>query len=63
MSKGNFPALIMACYITDSADDIGSKGISGIGNSTVGGIGSSARTQPSTDMPKQGKQVPVLHGN
>lgn len=44
------------------ADDIGSKGISGIGNSTVGGIGSSARTQPSTDMPKQGKQVPVLHG-
>ncbi|KAH9735531.1 protein REVEILLE 8 [Citrus sinensis] len=37
-------------------------GISGIGNSTVGGIGSSARTEPSTDMPKQGKQVPVLHG-
>ncbi|KAL9429209.1 hypothetical protein AB3S75_031089 [Citrus x aurantiifolia] len=36
--------------------------IEGIGNSTVGGIGSSARTQPSTDMPKQGKQVPVLHG-
>ncbi|KAK9193102.1 hypothetical protein WN944_003799 [Citrus x changshan-huyou] len=62
LSKGNFPALIMACYITDSADDIGSKGISGIGNSTVGGIGSSARTEPSTDMPKQGKQVPVLHG-
>ncbi|KAH9735530.1 protein REVEILLE 8 [Citrus sinensis] len=44
------------------SDDIGSKGISGIGNSTVGGIGSSARTEPSTDMPKQGKQVPVLHG-
>ncbi|GAY50332.1 hypothetical protein CUMW_125750 [Citrus unshiu] len=43
-------------------DDASMLGISGIGNSTVGGIGSSARTEPSTDMPKQGKQVPVLHG-
>lgn len=42
--------------------DIGSKGIPRVGNSTVGGIGNSTGTQPSTDIPKQGKQVPVLHG-
>lgn len=61
MSKGNFPALIMACYITESAD-IGSNGISRLGNNILAGIASSIRTLTSSEMPKQGKQVPVFHG-
>lgn len=52
----------MAYHITDSAD-IGSKGLSRVGNSAVGGIVNSTRTVPSSEMPKQGKQVPALHGN
>ncbi|KAJ4704823.1 Protein REVEILLE like [Melia azedarach] len=42
--------------------DIGSKGLSRVGNSAVGGIVNSTRTVPSSEMPKQGKQVPALHG-
>ncbi|KAK4833456.1 hypothetical protein QYF36_005399 [Acer negundo] len=41
--------------------DIGSKGLVRTGNSSVSGIGSSTRTLPSSELPKQGK-VPVLHG-
>jgi len=40
----------MACNLADSAD-------------TVSGLGTSSRTLPSAEMPKQGKQAPVLHGN
>ncbi|TXG59105.1 hypothetical protein EZV62_016934 [Acer yangbiense] len=53
-------SLIMIYHITDSAD-IGSKGLVRTGNSNVGGIGSSTRTLPSSELPKQG-EVPVLHG-
>lgn len=42
--------------------DIGSKGVARISNSSVSGIGSSSRPLPSSEIPKQGKQSPVLHG-
>ncbi|KAH8505563.1 hypothetical protein H0E87_012695 [Populus deltoides] len=48
-TRGNFPAFLMACNLADSAD-------------TVSGLGTSSRTLPSAEMPKQGKQAPVLHG-
>ncbi|XP_031249975.1 protein REVEILLE 8-like isoform X2 [Pistacia vera] len=54
-------ALIMAYHVTDSAD-IGSKGVSRMGNSSVSCIGSSSRTLITSETPKQGKQVPMLHG-
>jgi hypothetical protein len=60
----------MACNVTDSADigtkdvsDIGTKGVSRFSYNTVSGLGTSSRTLPSAEMPKQGKQAPVLHGN
>lgn len=52
----------MPYNVTDSAD-IGSKGIARISNNNVSGLGTSGRTLPSSDIPKQGKQAPVLHGN
>ncbi|KAK7393591.1 hypothetical protein VNO78_22149 [Psophocarpus tetragonolobus] len=43
--------------------DIGSKGITQITNSSLSGVGNSTRTLPPTpEIPKQGKQAPVLHG-
>ncbi|KAF7804500.1 protein REVEILLE 8-like isoform X1 [Senna tora] len=48
-------------YVTDSAD-IGSKGIARISNSSLSGVGNSARMLQSSEIPKQGKQAPVLHG-
>ena len=54
--------LIMAYNITDSAD-IGSKGIGRITNSSAVGIGSSNRTLPSSELPAQGEQNSLLHGN
>ncbi|XP_044472628.1 protein REVEILLE 8-like [Mangifera indica] len=42
--------------------DIGSKGVLRMGTSSVSGIGSSSRTLTSSEIPKQGKQVPMLHG-
>ena len=55
----------MAYNITDSAD-IGSKGVprlSNNSNNSVGsGLGTSGRTLPSSEIAKQGKQAPVLHG-
>jgi len=51
----------MACNLADSAD-IGPKCVSS-SNNTVSGLGTSSRTLPSAEMPKQGKQAPVLHGN
>jgi len=44
--------------VTDSAD-IGSKGT----NSSLSGVRNSTRTLPASEIPKQGKQAPVLHGN
>ncbi|PNT31436.1 hypothetical protein POPTR_006G133000v4 [Populus trichocarpa] len=41
--------------------DIGPKCVSS-SNNTVSGLGTSSRTLPSAEMPKQGKQAPVLHG-
>jgi hypothetical protein len=52
----------MGYNVTDSAD-IASKGVARISNSGVSGIGSSGRTPPGFDIPKQGKQASVLHGN
>lgn len=42
--------------------DIGPKCVSRVSNNTVSGLGTSSRTLPSAEMPKQGKQAPVLHG-
>ncbi|KAJ1375412.1 SANT/Myb domain [Sesbania bispinosa] len=41
--------------------DIGSKGITQINNS-VSGVGNSTRRILTSEIPKQGKQAPVLHG-
>jgi len=48
--------------VTDSAD-IGSKGITRIDHSSLSGVGNSTRNLPATEMPKQGKQAQVIHGN
>ncbi|KAF9680324.1 hypothetical protein SADUNF_Sadunf06G0109300 [Salix dunnii] len=42
--------------------DIGPKCVSRVSNNTVSGLGTSSRTLPSAEMPKQGKLAPVLHG-
>ncbi|XP_027921888.1 protein REVEILLE 8-like isoform X1 [Vigna unguiculata] len=42
--------------------DIGSKGVTIIGNSCVSNVGNSTRKLSATEMPKQGKQTQVLHG-
>ncbi|XP_054801289.1 protein REVEILLE 8 isoform X2 [Prosopis cineraria] len=42
--------------------DIGSKGISRISNSSLSGVETSTRMLQGSEMPKQGKQGPVLHG-
>ncbi|RYR72946.1 hypothetical protein Ahy_A02g007174 isoform B [Arachis hypogaea] len=47
--------------VTDSAD-IGSKGITQISNSSLNGVGNSTRKLLSSEIPKQGKPAPVIHG-
>ncbi|XP_030522135.1 protein REVEILLE 8 isoform X2 [Rhodamnia argentea] len=42
--------------------DIGSKGVSRVSCSTAGGVRSSSRTLSSSEIPKQKRQTPVLHG-
>ncbi|XP_047162779.1 protein REVEILLE 8-like isoform X1 [Vigna umbellata] len=42
--------------------DIGSKGVTIIGNSCVSDVGNSTRKLSATEIPKQGKQTQVLHG-
>ncbi|KAK7279395.1 hypothetical protein RJT34_24446 [Clitoria ternatea] len=42
--------------------DIGSKGITQITNSNLSGVGNATRTPPTSEIPMQGKQAPVLHG-
>ncbi|KAJ1443858.1 SANT/Myb domain [Sesbania bispinosa] len=49
-------------HISFCRSDIGSKGIIRIGNSSLNGVGNSARKLPASEMPKQRKQIPVLHG-
>lgn len=61
-TKWNFPPLIMLYDVTDSAD-IGSKGITLISNSSLSGVGNSTRMLLTSEIPKQGRQAPVLHGN
>ncbi|TKY45552.1 REVEILLE 8 [Spatholobus suberectus] len=41
--------------------DIGSKGITQIGHSSLSGVGNSNRKLPATEITKQGKQAQVLH--
>ncbi|KAH1258573.1 Protein REVEILLE 8 [Glycine max] len=53
--------LFMLYDVTDSAD-IGSKGITRIGHSSLSGVGNSTRNLPATEMAKQGKQAQVIHG-
>jgi len=60
--NGTFHHLFMFYDVTDSAD-IGSKGVTIIGNSCVSNVGNSTRKLSATEMPKQGKQTQVLHGN
>ncbi|GAV84187.1 LOW QUALITY PROTEIN: Myb_DNA-binding domain-containing protein, partial [Cephalotus follicularis] len=45
-----------------SMPDIASKGAARISNSGASGIAKSSRTLPSSEIPKQGKQAPKLHG-
>uniref|UniRef100_A0A0R0KL34 Uncharacterized protein n=1 Tax=Glycine max TaxID=3847 RepID=A0A0R0KL34_SOYBN len=45
-----------------SFTDIGSKGITRIGHSSLSGVGNSTRNLPATEMAKQGKQAQVIHG-
>lgn len=52
----------MLYTVIDSAD-IASKGVPGISNSGFSGIGSSCITLPCSEIPNQGKQASVLHGN
>ncbi|XP_047146952.1 protein REVEILLE 8-like isoform X1 [Vigna umbellata] len=42
--------------------DIGSKGITKITNSILSGVRNSTRTLQTSEIPKQGKQAPVIHG-
>ncbi|GMN39072.1 hypothetical protein TIFTF001_008309 [Ficus carica] len=56
--KGDFPALIMAYNVTDSAD-VASKGVA---NSNLCGIGNSGRTVPGSKISKHGKHASMLHG-
>ncbi|KAJ9184247.1 hypothetical protein P3X46_003993 [Hevea brasiliensis] len=42
--------------------DIGSKGIARISNNNLSGPGTINRTLPSSEIPRQGKQAPLLHG-
>ncbi|EXB84817.1 Transcription factor ASG4 [Morus notabilis] len=59
--KGDFPALIMAYNVTDSAD-VASKGaVARNSDSNLSGIASSGRTVPGSELPKYGKQASVLH--
>jgi len=59
--NGTFHHLFMFYDVTDSAD-IGSKGVTIIGNSCLSDVGNSTKLS-ATKMPKQGKQTQVLHGN
>ncbi|MED6183693.1 Protein REVEILLE 8 [Stylosanthes scabra] len=42
--------------------DIGSKGITQISNSSLNGVGNSTRKLLTSEIPKQGKPAPVIHG-
>ncbi|KAH8505573.1 hypothetical protein H0E87_012701 [Populus deltoides] len=50
-----------ASKIMSSQDEL--PNLHGAEADTVSGLGTSSRTLPSAEMPKQGKQAPVLHGN
>ncbi|KAJ8899850.1 hypothetical protein K2173_019553 [Erythroxylum novogranatense] len=54
-SQDEFPTL------EGTEADIGSKGLARLSNSSVGALETAIRT-PSTEMSKQGKQAPILHG-
>ncbi|XP_017407108.1 protein REVEILLE 8 isoform X2 [Vigna angularis] len=47
---------------TSFCSDIGSKGITKITNSILSGVRNSTRTLQTPEIPKQGKQAPVIHG-
>ena len=49
-------------YDITNLDDIGSKGITKITNNSLRGVGNSTKTLPTSEIAKQGKQAPVLHG-
>ncbi|WVZ07957.1 hypothetical protein V8G54_021303 [Vigna mungo] len=49
-------------FLVQLFSDIGSKGMTIIGNSCVSDVGNSTRTLSATEIPKQGKQTRVLHG-
>ncbi|PSR98203.1 Protein REVEILLE like [Actinidia chinensis var. chinensis] len=48
--------------INTPSADIGSKGVARFSDSSIGGIGSSGRAAPSSELVKQGKQGSLLHG-
>lgn len=54
--------LIMAYNATDSAD-IGSKGVLNVSSPSTSGMGSSSRTVSGSEIVKQAKHPPLLHGN
>ncbi|KAL2509486.1 Protein REVEILLE 8 [Forsythia ovata] len=60
-SSGTMPSQI-EYNLSGVEADIGSKGTERISNSSMSGIGSSTRTQPSSELPKHGKQGSIIHG-
>lgn len=52
----------MSVNVTDSAD-IAPKEVARISNSSLSGMGNSIRKLSRSEIPKPGKQAPVLHGN
>ncbi|KAF8369329.1 hypothetical protein HHK36_032668 [Tetracentron sinense] len=51
----------MASIVND-ADDIRSKGVAWVGNSSISGIESSSGTLLDSEIPKQGDKGSILHG-
>ncbi|KAL2485272.1 Protein REVEILLE 8 [Abeliophyllum distichum] len=60
-SSGTMPSQI-EYNLSGVEADIGSKGTERISNSSMSGIGSSTRKQPSSELPKHGKQGSIIHG-
>ncbi|KAH1070549.1 hypothetical protein GYH30_007562 [Glycine max] len=61
-SNKSVPCNDELAYLLGNEADIGSKGITRIGHSSLSGVGNSTRNLPATEMAKQGKQAQVIHG-
>ncbi|XP_014495340.1 protein REVEILLE 8 isoform X1 [Vigna radiata var. radiata] len=61
-SNRSLPYLDELTNLHGDEADIGSKGVTIIGNSCVSDVGNSTTKLSATEIPKQGKQTQVLHG-